>query len=245
MGMHLPRARLIVSPLPGAGETARLSPEEAAHARARRLRPGDPVVLLDGSGREAEALLTNLNRGGGQVAVERILPERDPAVPLALFVAGLRVERLAWLAEKATELSTESVTLVASARTQSFRGSAAVLGRLERVAREAAKQCESARWPRIEGPLPLERALSELSASHRLFLDPEADVFPSELSARAVTLLVGPEGGWTPAEREAARAQGWSLVALPAGKLRAETAAVCALILARAALARGRPAAAE
>ena len=77
MGMRLPRARLVASPLPAAGETARLSPEEAAHARARRLRPGDRVVLFDGSGREAEALLTRLDRGGAEVAVERILPAAD------------------------------------------------------------------------------------------------------------------------------------------------------------------------
>jgi 16S rRNA (uracil1498-N3)-methyltransferase len=238
MGMRLPRARLVVSPLPSTGETARLSLEETAHARARRLRPGDPVVLFDGSGREAEGRLTVLNRGGGEVAVERILPAGDPVAPVALFVAGLRAERLAWLAEKATELSAESVTLVASARTQSFRGSAAILARLERVAREAAKQCESSRWPRIAGPLPFEAALSERPASHRLFLDPEGEEFPSEPSARTITLLVGPEGGWTAQEREAARARGWSRVALPAGKLRAETAAIAALVLARALLDR-------
>ena len=51
-------------------------------------------------------------------------------------------------------------------------------------------------------------------------------------------LLVGPEGGWTDAERGAARAAGWSAAALPAGKLRAETAAIAALVLARAALGR-------
>jgi 16S rRNA (uracil1498-N3)-methyltransferase len=238
MGMRLPRARLVVSPLPSEGETARLSLEEAAHARARRLRPGDPVVLFDGSGREAQALLTHLDRGGGEVAVERILPAGDPVSPVALFVAGLRAERLAWLVEKATELSAESVTLVASARTQSFRGSAATRERLERVAREAAKQCESPRWPRIAGPLPLDSALSERPASQRLFLDPEGEAFPSEPSANAVALLVGPEGGWTAPERETALARGWSLTALPAGKLRAETAAIAALVLARALLQR-------
>jgi 16S rRNA (uracil1498-N3)-methyltransferase len=236
--MRLPRARLVVSPLPCAGETARLSLEEAAHARARRLRPGDPVVLFDGSGREAEAVLTLLDRDGGEVAVERILPAGDPVLPVALFVAGLRAERLAWLAEKATELSAESVTLVASARTQSFRASAAILARLERVAREAAKQCESPRWPRITGPLALDLALSERPASHRLFLDREGGEFPSDFSAQAVTLLVGPEGGWTAPERETAVGRGWSLVALPAGKLRAETAAIAALVLVRAALLR-------
>jgi 16S rRNA (uracil1498-N3)-methyltransferase len=214
----------------------RLSLEEAAHARARRLRRGDPVVLFDGSGREAEAVLTRLDRDGGEVAVERILPAGDPVVDIALFVAGLRAERLAWLAEKATELSAGSVTLVASARTQSFRGSAAVLARLERVAREAAKQCESPRWPRMDGPLPLDRALAERPGSLRLFLDPAGEAFPAEASARAVSLLVGPEGGWTAAERDEALARGWSLVALPAGKLRAETAAIAALVLARAAL---------
>ena len=236
--MRLPRARFVVLPLPSAGETARLSLEDAAHARARRLRPGDPVVLLDGSGREAEAVLTRLDRRGGEVAVERILPAGDPVVPVALFVAGLRAERLAWLAEKATELAAESVTLVASARTHSFRGSAAMLERLERVAREAAKQCESPRWPRIAGPLPLDRVLSERTDSRRLFLDPEGEVFPSRISAKAVALLVGPEGGWTAPERETALARGWSLVALSAGKLRAETAAIAALVLARAALGR-------
>ena len=238
MGMRLPRARLVVSPLPSAGETGRLSLEEASHARARRLRPGDPVVLFDGSGREAEALLTHLDPGGGEVAVERILPAGDPVAPVALFVAGLRAQRLAWLVEKSTELSAESVTLVASARTQSFRGSAAMRERLERVAREAAKQCESSRWPRIAGPLPFDRALSEQPASQRLILDPEGERFPSESSAGAVALLVGPEGGWTAPERETALARGWSLVSLPAGKLRAETAAIAALALARALLER-------
>ncbi len=238
MGVRLPPTRLLVSPLPRAGETSRLSSEEAAHARARRLRPGDPVILLDGSGREALARLTSLSRGMAEVAVERILPARDAPAPVALFVAGLRAERLSWLVEKATELSAESVTLVASERTQSFRGSAAVRERLERVAREAAKQCGSSRWPRIEGPVSLDRALSERPSSQRLFLDPEAEAFPPALAAGGASLLVGPEGGWTAAEREAARAQGWCLAALPAGKLRAETAAVAALVLARAALER-------
>ena len=55
---------------------------------------------------------------------------------------------------------------------------------------------------------------------------------------RRVTVLVGREGGGTDAERDAARAAGWLGAALPAGKLRAETAAIAALVLARAALGR-------
>ena len=236
--MPLPRTRLLVACLPAAGEKARLSKEEAAHARARRLRPGDPVVLLDGRGAEALAVVTVLGAKGAEVFVEKPLPARESWSGVALLVAGLRAERLAWLAEKATELSVDRLTLVATERTQSFRGSRNSLERLERVAREAAKQCEAARWPSISGPIPLDAALSEDPSSHRLFLDAEGEPFPSALSARNVVLLVGPEGGWTDAERAAARARGWTAAALPAGKLRAETAAIAAIVLARA--ARGR-----
>ena len=236
--MPLPRARLLVAPLPAAGTAARLSKEEAAHARARRLRPGDRVVLFDGSGAEALGVLAALGRAGAEVVVESVLPARDAEPGLALLVAGLRAERLSWLAEKATELSAERLMIVVTARTQSFRASPGTLERLARVAREAAKQCGAARWPKIAGPVPFDAAIAESPASHRLFLDAQGESFPRSLSARPVVLFIGPEGGWTDAERGAARAQGWSAAALPAGKLRAETAAIAALVLARAALGR-------
>ena len=204
---------------------ARLSPEETAHVRARRLRAGDSVLLFDGSGAEALGVLSVLGAGGAEPA-------------LALLVAGLRLERLSWLIEKATELSVERLTIVQTARTQSFRASPDALGRLERVARAAAKQSDAARWPRIAGPVPFAAAIAEDPAFDRIFLDAAGESFPRELSARPVALLVGPEGGWTEAERGAARAHGWLAAALPAGKLRAETAAIAALVLARAALGR-------
>ena len=236
--MPLPRARLLIAPLPPAGSAARLSREEAAHARARRLRPGDGVVLFDGTGAEALGVLAALDRSGGEVVVETVLPARAAGPAFALLVAGLRAEPLSWLAEKATELSADRLTLVLTARTQSFRATPGTIERLERVAREAAKQCEAARWPVISGPVPFEAAIAEGAESHRIFLDAEGEGFPRSLSARPVVLFVGPEGGWTDGEREAARTHGWSAAALPAGKLRAETAAVAALVLARAALGR-------
>jgi 16S rRNA (uracil1498-N3)-methyltransferase len=197
------------------------------------------VLLFDGSGAEALGVLAGLDRNGAEVIVASVLPAPRGAEPgLALFVAGLRAERLSWLAEKATELSVERLTIVQTARTQAFRASPGALGRLERVARAAAKQCEAARWPRIGGPVPFEDAIAEDPASHRLFLDAAGESFPRSLSARPVALLVGPEGGWTDDERGAARAAGWSAATLPAGKLRAETAAIAALVLSRAALGR-------
>ena len=230
---------VVAVPLPGAGETARLPPEEAAHARARRLRLSDPVLLVDGSGRRARGIVSRLDRRAVEVSVEEVLEPEAPEIPIALSVAGLRAERLAWIAEKATELSAESLTIVETSRTQSFRASERVRERLERVVREAAKQCESARWPLLAGPISLEEALAGGRGEARYLLDPSGESFPAELPRQRISLLIGPEGGWSDAERAMAKARGWTLAALPAGKLRAETAAVCALVLARAAVSRG------
>jgi 16S rRNA (uracil1498-N3)-methyltransferase len=218
-----------------------LSPEETAHARARRIRPGDRVALVDGSGREARAVIVTLGKEGGEAAVEAVLEREDTRLPIELFAAGLRPERLAWIAEKATELGVSRLTIVETARTQSFRASSKTTERLERVVREAAKQCEAERWPEIRGPISFEAALADDRSRERFLLDSSGERFPDELAPGPVALFVGPEGGWTAREKVAASASGWRLAALPAGKLRAETAAIAALVLARAGLDRGRP----
>jgi len=163
-----------------------------------------------------------------------------PAVlgPIRLFVAAVRSERLAWIVEKATELGAAAVTLIVSERTQRFRAADSVAARLERVARAAAKQADRADWPRIAGPIPLRAALGDAGGGNVLILDPSGEPFPARLSAGPTSLFVGPEGGWTPAELEEAIRSGGLAVSLAAGKLRAETAAVAALALARTALAR-------
>ena len=231
------RTRLFVARLPGAGETVRLRGAESAHARARRLSAGDAVELFDGTGGIAHARLVRRIRGELELAVDRIDPPAAPGVPVALLISGLRSERLSWAIEKATELAVERIVLVRAERTQPFRAGSALRERLARVARAAAKQSGAARWPLLEGPLDLAAALARETAPDRLLLEPEGDGFPRALSG-SVALAIGPEGGWTKAEREAATELGWRPTALPAGKLRAETAAVCAIALALAAVNR-------
>lgn len=224
---------MIVAGLPAPGETVRLPPEEAAHAGARRLRVGDTVLLADGSGRSALSEIVSLSRREVIARVREVVAESPGSVPISLYLAGLRPERLAWAVEKATELGAQRVVVVASDRTQSFRASAGLLPRLDRVARESSKQCGRPDWPAIAGPLDLSGALEAESARHRLFLDLAGDPFPRRIAPGPAALLVGPEGGWTDREREKAIRTGWKVVALPAGHLRAETAAVAALVLLR------------
>lgn len=235
--MRDPRARLIVPALAAAGESVRLSPQEVAHAHARRLRVGDSVLLSDGRGRTAVSEIVRLSRSEAIVRVREILPGLAGGVPVSLYLAGLRPGRLAWAVEKATELGAARIVIVASDRTQSFRAAAGLVPRLERVARESSKQCERSDWPTVAGPVDLESVLGDESSEHRLFLDSEGDRFPRRMAADPSALLVGPEGGWTDDERERAVKRGWKLVALPAGLLRAETAAIAALVLLRSAVA--------
>jgi 16S rRNA (uracil1498-N3)-methyltransferase len=242
VGLPVPRARLIVPRLPSAGERVRLDAEQTRHARARRLAPGDSVVLVDGSGAEAHGRLERFDARGADVLVDAVRRnEGDSTSRLRLLVASVRAERLAWIAEKATELGVEGIVLVESDRTQRFRASDASRARLERVAREAAKQAESARWPTIAGPTSFADAIAAETARHRLLLDPQGAAFPETLEPGGASLLVGPEGGWTDEERGAATSAGWRPASLPSGKVRTETAAVAGLVLARAALARRIP----
>ncbi|MGE5278289.1 MAG: RsmE family RNA methyltransferase [Acidobacteriota bacterium] len=231
-------ARLFVERLPAAGESLRLSASEGAHARARRLAEGDPVVLFDGSGREVLGRVERRSRSGVEVAAERDLEAVQAGAAISLYVAGVRAERLSWIAEKSTELGAARLVLVRSARTQAFRASAALQGRLERVARAAAKQCGAPRWPAIAGPLAFAEALAAEKAPHRFLLDPDGEPLPGAIAASEAALAVGPEGGWTAAEKETARRLGWSPSAIPAGRLRTDTAAVAGLTLMRAALSR-------
>jgi 16S rRNA (uracil1498-N3)-methyltransferase len=240
--MELPVSgpRIVVERLPEAGTSCRVGREEIAHARARRLAPGDPVVLVDGSGREARGRLAALRAKELLVDVDSVVEAEDDALPpITLAVAAVRSERLSWVVEKATELGAARVTIVASQRTQRFRAADALAERLARVVREAAKQSERARWPHIAGPLPLGEFLRDASRGNRLVLDSQGEAFPAALPREPTALLVGPEGGWSEADLSAALSAGWVATSLAAGLLRAETAAVAGLALARAALLRG------
>jgi 16S rRNA (uracil1498-N3)-methyltransferase len=236
--VRVPGARLIVASLPAPGEIARVPADEAAHARARRLAEGEAVILIDGSGREAVARVVRMRGGGCDVRVESVAETpADAAPPLHLLVGAVRAERLCWIAEKAAELGAARLTVVATEHTQAFRARDGLLPRLERIVRESAKQSQASRFTAVAGPVPFAEAVAT-PAGARLLLDPGGEPFPSSLAAAPAALLVGPEGGFADAERALARESGWRAVALPAGVVRAETAAIAAIVLARAALLR-------
>jgi len=150
-------------------------------------------------------------------------------------VALLKADKLDTVIEKATELGVARIMLFAS-RYSLGRPSAARLARWRQIAIAAAKQCERTVIPRIEGPLDIAAVLQK-PAPYRLLLWEDsdckqaADLASISVAPAAVTLLVGPEGGFAPDEVAAARAAGWLPVTLGPRILRAETAAITAVAL--------------
>lgn len=239
---HFPR--VYVSPLTE-GEVL-LSKEEAHHVRdVLRLRAGDAVELFDGQGGCSSGEVFRADRKG--VVVRAAAPRRDPPARLRLHAAFAvpRGKRLDWLLEKAVELGVASLQPVRFARSVAG-GEDLTEGKGNRwfahcVA--AAKQCGLNFLPERKNIQPLSEFLSSGGEALRLAgdLGPEAVPMrtawnPADSPPADVILLVGPEGGFTPAEREDIRRAGYRFVRLGRTTLRTETAVVALLAAARALL---------
>ncbi len=230
----------VPGPLADATE-AELPEAAAAHVtRVLRLRPGDPLLLFDGSGAEFRAELAE----GGRRARVRIL-ERTPGLPesplrVTLVQAVSRGERMDWTLQKAAELGVCRIRPVLSARSVVRLDASQSERRLrhwEAVVASACEQCGRSGLPVVDPPVDLARHLAEPpGAGARLMLGPRS---PQTLVARAagladVALLIGPEGGFDEAETAAAQAAGYAAVRLGPRVLRTETAGIAALAVLQA-----------
>lgn len=184
-------------------------------ARSLRLRPGDALTVSDGRGRwRAARFGEDLEVDGEPVEVP------DPWPPITVAMAPVKGQRPEWAVQKLTELGVDAIwLLVADRSVVRWDGSRAegAAARLARVAREAAMQSRRCRLPEVRVGLPVAEAAGVPGAAL-------ADPGGSPPGLDHPVLLVGPEGGWSDAEREAAPAT----VDLGPTVLRAETAAVVA-----------------
>lgn len=226
--------RLFATELPRGGGRVVLSEEASRHARVLRLEPGDALTLFDGDGWHAPATLRE--------AGKRLVCDAGPAVELPddgagveLLLAVPRAGKLDDILRAVTELGVRAVHLtdcercVGSLPPAKF---AAKLARYEGVVREAARQCERDRVPRVHPP----RALLEVAAevpdgAGRVVLAARGDQpLPVTLPPRA-WVAVGPEGGFTDRELDGLERLGYTPARVGRTILRVETAASAAVVL--------------
>ncbi len=227
-----------------AGDRIDLPAGEAHHAlHVLRLGPGAEVELFDGLGSAAEATITQAARAGVTVKIRRRMPPAGPPRPAVhLAFAMPKGKRLDWLLEKATELAAASLTPVSFQRSVAGKGgiSASKRDRWLGQCIAAAKQCGLNRLPELHPPAPLAEVLAGAGGSGRVLGDAGPAAAPIGRALADVTgddeltVLVGPEGGLSDAERHAALAAGFAPVRLGTTVLRVETAAVALLAAAKA-----------
>jgi 16S rRNA (uracil1498-N3)-methyltransferase len=195
--------------------------------RARRAAVGEPVRVVDGEGRARGAVVAAVGRARAELRLGESVSGNDPARLVELYVAPPKVERAAWLVEKATELGVAAIRFVATARAAREIGDAG-LERLRRVAVAALEQCHGARLPQIDGVLGWPEFVARAQVRPwRAVLDAGGAPAIDDGSA-AAALLVGPEGGFEPAELAELTRAGFATWALGRRALRVETAAIVA-----------------
>jgi 16S rRNA (uracil1498-N3)-methyltransferase len=220
--------RFFVRPDEMAGERFPL-PATVAHqvTRVLRLRDGGRLVLLDGCGEAATVRL----EGGACVVEERGPAGGEPAHRLTVWQALLRGDHLEPVIRHATEVGIAAFRLFVSERCVAREISPRKLERLRTVAREAAEQSERGLVPEVAAPVHYAEALASASV---LLLERSEGPRLSALEAPE-SVVIGPEGGFTPDEVAAAERAGMTLAGLGPRVLRSETVpvAAAAVILSR------------
>ena len=214
-------------------------PEAIAHhaARVLRMSPGDALVLFDGHGREAAAVIESVARGVRvQVGAFREV-SRESTLNITLYQALSTADKMDWVVQKAVELGVTAIVPVCAERSVlrlSGDRAAKRVAHWQEVAISACAQCGRNRVPNVADIAPLPAALAACGADIRLILAPGGGTRLSEMplgpaQADSLALFVGPEGGWSAGELTAAQAAGLTALQLGPRVLRTETAGLAAL----------------
>ena len=238
--------RFFIGPEQIAGDTAVLTGGQARQiAKVLRLREGDRLCLLDGSGVEHNAVIVALS--GGEVTARIVgtgVCETEARVKLRLAVCLPKGDKIELIVQKCTELGISELIAVRSERTLARVDGTRLSERLERwrrIAREAAEQSGRARAPEIRGivefedlpslirelPLALVATEGEGAVSLRDVLQEQRRELESAM------VIIGPEGGLTDREVALTESTGAKRISLGRRVLRCETAAIaaCAMVM--------------
>ena len=212
------------------GDRLRITGDEHHHLTVGRAAEGEAIEVLDGRGGVWTTEVASINR---KETVLRVLQQRSvgksgPDITLAISLIKPAAFELAL--EKAVEVGvTRFIPMIA----QRSNVTSSRHDRWMRIVIEAAKQSKRYYIPEIEGPAKFERVLDVSAATKIVFAEHGGGPLKSAVAGSPALCLVGPEGGWTDAELEAARLKGFHRVALGDTILRSETAAIVGAALLR------------
>lgn len=214
---------------------AEIEGEEAHHlTRVLRVEAGQKYEISD----QERVWLAEVETARKTSVRFTVIEELEANAELAettLYLALIKFERLEWAVEKTTELGVTCIVPVETARSERglFEGARKRVERWRRIAREASEQSRRLRAPVIADPMRLRDALP-VAVGAKIWLDERPGAMPLSgfIESDAVSLFIGPEGGWADAERDEFNTAGWQAGSLGPFVLRAETACCAALAVA-------------
>ncbi len=216
---------------------ALLLPADAAHhfAVVLRGRVGQALVLFDGTGVEAQAVVTQIEKKQVTVTIDSVaVVERESPLAIHLAIGVSRGERMDFVLQKSTELGVSAITPLLCERTEVRLSAERWQKKSEQWQKIVIAACEQsgrARLPQLHAPMSLEDCLVQDVSEQRFVLHHRSDVSLKKIEAvpRSVLLVVGPEGGLSASEIAVAQHAGCSNLTLGPRVLRTETAPLAAI----------------
>jgi len=245
--------RFFISPEQVSGRSITISGEDVHHiVKVLRMKTGDELLLCDGNGAEYSVKIAQVNKSDITTEV-KARSKREIRYPLITLGQGLpKSDKMDWIVQKAAELGVANIVPLVTERTiVKIKDEEKRISRWQKIAREAAMQSNRADIPAIGRIVSYNDFLRTPNFElPTLFLLPwEEGTVPIKGILRAnpgmknIVVLIGPEGGFSAHEAEAAQGKGFHLVSLGPNILRTETAAIAVLSMIGYEFFDGRPAA--
>ena len=215
-----------------------LTGEAAAHAKVLRLKPGEAVVLCDGQGTDYQGVVSQLDTAGVTVKLlSRGPSENEPRVECTVYMGFAKGDKLEHVIQKATELGANRICAFPSSRCVAKFDRKALekkLPRWQKIAASAAEQSGRGRIPTVFAADSYAGALELAAQADRalfFYENERAHTLTQALTGEftSVSIVTGPEGGFSTEEAEQAAKAGLQICTLGRRILRCETAPLCAL----------------
>ncbi|WP_295171935.1 16S rRNA (uracil(1498)-N(3))-methyltransferase [uncultured Brevundimonas sp.] len=229
----------VTSPLAVAAPVAPTLDQSRYLTQVMRLKAGDDLLVFNGRDGEWRCTVAEVLKKGVILRAEEQVRPQTVGPDLELIVAVVKKARVETIVEKAAELGARRVRLVLTKRTNADR---IRLDRLDAIAEEAAEQTGRMDVPVVDDPIKLDALLDGWETGRRLMFCDETGGAPAVSSLRDAgegpwSILIGPEGGFSPEEGERLRSLPFTTaVSLGPRILRADTAAIAAMTLWQAAV---------
>lgn len=218
---------------PDIAESGLLPESDSGHCvRVLRMRAGDSIEVVDGSGNLYHCELTDADPRGASVEIRSCesLPKSWEGMITIAIAPPKNADRMEWLVEKLVEIGVDRIVPL---RCEHSERKSVNVERLRKIAVSAMKQSLKARCPEIPDTVPYDKFIEETPEGDRYIAYCDKNI-PRQLLSRLyragsdTCILIGPEGDFSPREIRQALDSGWQPVSLGDERLRTETAALVA-----------------